>query len=319
MSADGVGSSADSVRGDVIDSGADAVEAAADWVRREAGDGPRPLVIISGSGMKRLASIMQIEREIAWERIPGMPQPTVPGHGARVLLGRIGSMNALLLTGRVHFYEGQPHGQVVFAVRMAARLGGRYLLLTNAAGGVNPSFQPGDLVLIRDHLKIGLPGRLFTRPPDFREHAVTRPEGKSCSEFTLQCDRASGIHCINVFYDHTLYTLLQHAAAREKIILQQGVYAGNLGPAYETKAEAALLRECGADAVGMSTLAEVMAARQSGFRIAAVSCITNRVPAWGIERELSHADVIQRADAAVERLGRLIVRWTEDLCDAEGR
>lgn len=246
-------------------------------IRRFGGDEPRPLIIVSGSGQAGLGGALRTERRIAPEALPHLPSPRVAGHAAGVILGELGSLRTVFFSGRVHLYEGWQPDAVVFAVRVAGRLGGKILLLTNAAGGVNPDCQPGDLVLLTD--LINLTGRTVCR-------SVPRP-----------------------VFDPCLCDLMRESARHEKINLKEGVYAGNLGPTYETGAEARMLAEIGADIVGMSTALEALAARGEELRVAGISCVANRVSFLGSPQGVTHAQVVQSVGSAVERLRRLIGRW----------
>lgn len=276
------------------------MDEAADVVRNLAGDVPRPLVVVTGSGLAPLSEVLSIERRISLNAIPHMPRPTAPGHLGEILLGRMGTLGAIFFTGRVHLYEGFPPEEIVSAIRLASRLGGKILLATNAAGGVNPLLQPGDLMMLTDHINLTFRNPLIGCREPNRRLAASRSWAGSP-------------------YDVHLCETLREAARREKINLKEGVYAANLGPTYETRAEAVMLGEIGADAVGMSTVAEVVAARHAGMKTVAISCIANRVPLWGQPHTLTHNEVIERVGTAVERLKPLIVQWVKLVADDAGR
>lgn len=267
---------------------------AAEAVRRLAGDTPCPLVIIAGSGLTGLVEALSVERRIAPQAVPHLPSPSVPGHHGGIFLGRLGSLGTILFAGRVHLYEGWSAQESVLSVHLAARLGARILLATNATGGVSEHLWPGDLVLLTD--QINLTFRYLPTDPTQREHRADSP-----------------------LYDAYLSERMREAARLEKISLKEGVYAGTLGPAYETKAESAMLAQIGADVVGMSTIAELLAARLVGLRAMGISCIANQVPKWGRGHIVTHADVLGRVGSAVERLKRLLVRWAEMVADDAGR
>jgi purine-nucleoside phosphorylase len=214
----------------------------------------------------------------------------VPGHAGRLVLGRLGGVAVAVLQGRSHLYEGASADAVAFGVRLLAWFGVRSLLLTNAAGAVNPAFAPGELVRITDHLNLTganpLTGpndeRLGARFPDMSEP-----------------------------YDARLGGLLDAWAARLSIPLRRGVYAGLAGPSYETPAEIRMLGTMGADLVGMSTVLEVIAARHAGVRVAALSLVSN-LAAGLSAKVLSHDDVLEAGAGAVERLGRLLPAWAAE-------
>ncbi|HKQ71265.1 MAG TPA: purine-nucleoside phosphorylase, partial [Polyangiaceae bacterium] len=215
----------------------------------------RPTVgVVLGSGLGAFGE--QLEEAISYDAIPEMPASSVPGHSGKLRLGRIEGVPVACLQGRAHLYEGNSPADVVFGVRLLAKLGCRAVLLTNAAGGIGPHLEPGDCMLVTDHLN------LTGRNPLVGPH---ESDGRAGVRFP-DMSRA---------YDPRLGELA-HAAARELgVELKEGVYAGLLGPSYETPAEIRMLRTLGADAVGMSTVLEVIALRQLGVRVAAISCITN--------------------------------------------
>jgi purine-nucleoside phosphorylase len=270
------------------------MDQAAEAVRRQIGGAPRPLVIIGGSGLATVAEAIAVDRRIALDVIPHMPRPTVIGHPGTLYVGHIEGLGVLFFAGRSHAYEGRNPLDLTAAVDLASRLGGQILLATNAAGGVNPLFRPGDLMLLTDHIDLQ-----FRPPPPGAGGPGPPPRGGPGGSP----------------YDRHLGDRMREVAGREKIILHEGVYAATLGPSYETKSEAATLRALGADAVGMSTVPEVKAARRGGFRVAAVSCIANRVPVWGQTSVVTHDEVIAAVASAGERLKTLIVRWTEAIAN----
>lgn len=257
------------------------LDAAAHAVHQRIGDSDRPIAIVSGSGLSALASIASIDHQLDASEIPHYPKPSVYGHSSTILVGAIRGVGCIFFAGRVHLYEGRPVEDVVFAAHLAKRLGVERLLVTNAAGGVGAHLQPGDLMAITDH--VNLTGHAL--PGAFRRQSE--------------------------HYDPRLRERLKEAAALEKMNLKEGIYACNLGPTYETRAEAELLRIIGADAVGMSTVLDVAAACRLGLKVAAVSCIANHVPAWGRTSLVTHEEVIGRMREALDKLKRLIPRWVE--------
>jgi purine-nucleoside phosphorylase len=208
----------------------------------------------------------------------------VPGHAGRLVLGRIGDVEVVAMQGRVHAYEGHPPSAVAFPARVLCALGIRVLVVTNASGGINLDFQPGDLMVISDHLNLSgtnpLTGhnddRLGPRFPD-----------------------------MSTAYHMELRELLQEAAQAVGVTLKSGVYVQLAGPTYETPAEIRMLRTLGGDAVGMSTVPEVIAARHMGVHVAGVSCITNLAAGIG-NKPLNHQEVAEVAQQVAESFGRLL-------------
>lgn len=243
--------------------------------------------VVLGSGLGAWADALQDADRISYREIPRMPVSTVVGHAGYFVLGRSGDVPVACLQGRVHLYEGHEPERVVFGVRLLARLGCKAVLLTNAAGGIEASFEPGDLMLIRDHLN--LTGKNPLIGPN--EEAL----GKRFPDMT---------HA----YDPALGRFAREAAAEVGIGLREGVYAGLLGPTYETPSEIAMLRSFGAHAVGMSTVHEIIALRHMRVPAAAISCITNL--AAGISpRELDHAEVEETAERSRAWFTALLTAW----------
>jgi purine-nucleoside phosphorylase len=251
----------------------------------------RPVVgVVLGSGLGALADRIEERVVIPYEEIPEFPAPTVTGHAGRLVVGKLSGVTVAVLQGRSHLYEGASASTVAFGVRLLAWFGVRSLLLTNAAGAVNPALSPGELVRITDHLNLTganpLTGpndeRLGTRFPDMSEP-----------------------------YDARLGALLDACAARQGVGLGQGIYAGLAGPSYETPAEIRMLRTLGADLVGMSTVLEVIAARHAGVRVAAISVVTNLAAGLSAQA-LSHEEVLRAGAGAVERLDRLVQAWAPE-------
>jgi purine-nucleoside phosphorylase len=237
----------------------------------------RPTVgVVLGSGLGAFGD--GFDEAIPYADLPGMPTASVAGHAGNLRLGTVGGIEVACLQGRVHLYEGYGASSVVFGVRLLARLGCRAVLLTNAAGGIAPGLRPGDRLLITDHLNLTGQNPLAGSLADAED--AQRAVDRSSRRFV---DMAGA-------YDARLGELAHQAARDTGSTLRQGVYAGLMGPSYETPAEIRMLRALGADAVGMSTVLEVIALRQLGVRVAAISCITNL--AAGIsETPLHHADV----------------------------
>lgn len=261
------------------------VRAAAAFVSERSAVPPRVGVVL-GSGLGAFAEQLANVQRIPYAEIPGMPTSSVVGHAGNLFLGEVGSVRVACLQGRAHVYEGNTPQQAVFGVRVLAELGCRAVLLTNAAGGIHSSFAPGDLMLITDHLN--LMGDSPLRGPSYGA-------GPRFPDLTQA-------------YDLELQRAARDAARASDIALREGVYAALLGPSYETPAEIRMLRGLGADAVGMSTVPEVIALRQIGVRVAAVSCITNL--AAGISpTPLDHAEVEATAGRARAAFTALLTRW----------
>lgn len=257
------------------------------WVHGRSDLRPRAGIVL-GSGLGRLAEGLSGAATIPYDEIPEFPVTAVPGHAGRMVLGDLptpaGPVPVAVLQGRVHAYEGWAADEVVFGVRVLARLGVGSLWLTNAAGAVNPDLAPGDLVRITDHLN--LTGQ---------------------SPLTGINDEAIGPRFpdMSAPYDSGLGAALEAEAVSLGLPLGRGVYAGLAGPSYETPAEVRMLRTLGADLVGMSTVHEVLAARHMGVRLAAVSLVANR--AAGLAgAPLTHAEVERVAARSAERLAALL-------------
>ncbi len=249
----------------------------------------RPVAgVVLGSGLGRFAELLEKSTVIPYAEIPEFPTSSVPGHAGRMVLGELpsaaGPLPVAVLQGRVHAYEGFAAEEVVFGVRVLGRLGVSTLWLTNAAGGVNPTYQPGDLVRIADHLNLTGQNPLTGPNPD-----LLGPRFPD----------------MGTAYDPALGALLEEEARRLGIPLAAGVYAGLPGPSYETPAEIRMLARLGADLVGMSTVHEVIAARHMGLRTAALSLVTNR--AAGLSpTPLTHHEVQRVGAERGEQVARIL-------------
>jgi len=263
------------------------VDAAVARIREATALEPRVGVVL-GSGLGALADELDERVEIPYGELPGWPVPTAVGHSGVLVLGRLESVPVAVLRGRAHLYEGIGAERVVFGVRVLGRLGIRSLVLTNAAGGIDPALPPGRLVLVSDH--VNLQG---TSP-------LVGPNDDSLGPRFPDMSDA---------YDPTFRQAAREAAARLGIELAEGVYAGWLGPQFETPAEIRFLRVAGADLVGMSTVQEVIAARHLGIRCLGISVVTN--PAAGVSDErIDHEAVLEvgaRAAGALTSLVRELV------------
>ncbi len=263
-------------------------EAAADHISQKSDHRPR-VGLILGSGLNPLAEAVQGAERIPYGDIPHFPRPTVEGHVGQLVLGQLEETPAIIMQGRVHFYEGYPMQQVVFPVRVMQVMGIETLIVTNAAGGLNPAFRPGELMLITDHLNlIGMAGGNPLFGPNDPTLGPRFPD-------------------MSQAYDPELRRIAQSVAQEEEIPLHEGVYAGLAGPSFETPAEIRYLRLIGADAVGMSTVTEVTVARHGGIRVLGVSGISNVAltePVSG--HETSHEEVLEAGRQIVPRLMTLL-------------
>jgi purine-nucleoside phosphorylase len=252
----------------------------------------RPVVgIVLGSGLGGLADDVEDPVAIPFAELPGWPAATAPGHVGRLLLGRLAGVPVVMLQGRFHVYEGNDPGLVVQPVLLFRRLGARVVVLTNAAGGVNPAYGPGTLMLIADHLN------LTGRTP------LLGPNADAVGERFVDLVGA---------WNPSLRAGLRAAAEAEGVAVEEGVYAGLLGPQYETPAEVRMLRGLGADAVGMSTVLECIAARWAGLEVCGVSLVTNAGAGYTGE-PLTHEEVLASGAEAGPRLARVISRFVAEL------
>ncbi|HEY7522359.1 MAG TPA: purine-nucleoside phosphorylase [Candidatus Limnocylindrales bacterium] len=251
---------------------------------------PRAGVVL-GSGLGGLADEVADPVAIPFADLPGWPVATAPGHAGRLLLGTIDGVPVALLQGRLHLYEGNDPGLVVEPVLLFRRLGATILVLTNAAGGINPSFGPGTLMVIGDHLN--LTGRTALLGANADELGPRFPD-------------------LTDAWSPRLRERLHAAGRSEGVELAEGIYAGLLGPQYETPAEVRMLRTLGADAVGMSTVLECIAARWVGLEVCGVSLITNAGAGYTGE-PLTHEEVLAAGNVAGPRLARVVRRFLAEL------
>ncbi|SRR5579883_430881 len=243
--------------------------------------------VVLGSGLGGLADTLDDLVKIPYRDLPHMPSSTVPGHAGNLCFGRVGAVPVVCMQGRVHLYEGYPVDKVVHGVRTMARLGVRCVLLTNAAGGLEPSWSPGDIMVVTDH--VNLTGTSPLVGPNDDALGPRFPDMTGA-------------------YDPELRAMAEAVAGEAGIALRAGVYAGLLGPSYETPAEVRWLRTVGAQAVGMSTVSEVVALRHMGVRVGALSCIANL--AAGISTHpLSHGDVEATVRSRRGALTTLLSGW----------
>lgn len=260
------------------------INAARDYIRSQSQIRPQ-LAVILGSGLGALAEEVQADAIIPYEKIPNFPVSTVPGHAGQLLVGRLMGKNVIVMCGRFHYYEGYPMAKIIFPVRVFHSLGVRSLIVTNAAGGLNPHFEPGDVMLITDHINLSGTNALIGPNED--------TIGPRFPDMTLT-------------YAPDLRALAINIANREGIELQRGVYAHVSGPSFETPAERRFLRIVGGDAVGMSTVPEVTAANHAGMRILGFSAITNKATGDIDQQPDSHEEVLAMAKVAGEKLITLV-------------
>jgi purine-nucleoside phosphorylase len=244
---------------------------------------PPRLAFVLGSGFQAVAARVEVDEEISYSDLPGFPVPKVAGHAGKLRIGRLGGTPVAMLAGRVHYYEGYPMERVTFAIRVLGAWGIRDLVLTNAAGGIHRSLQPGDFMVLNDHINL-----MGTNP--------LRGCGTTASPGFIDLSQA---------YDRGLGKLLQRAGKAAGLKLRSGVYLAVSGPSYETPAEIRAFAALGADAVGMSTVPETIVARQCGLRVAGLSCITNLAAGRG-STDLSHQEVLAVGAAAGEKAGDLL-------------
>jgi purine-nucleoside phosphorylase len=262
------------------------IDRSAEYIRRQSKIRPK-LGILLGSGLGSLAESVEQPDIIPYDRIPYWSAVTVDGHAGRLHLGRLEGREVAVMQGRTHYYEGYEAAQTTFPIRVLGRLGVEILLITNAAGAVNPDLNPGDLMLITDHLNlIGLSG----------VHPLRGPNDPRLGPRFLDMTRP---------YDAQLCRRARDAAAGEGIPLREGVYVCVAGPSYETPAELRFLRTIGADAVGMSTVPETIVARHAGMRVLGISAVSNKANLDGTS-VTAHEEILSATRRMVPELNRLV-------------
>lgn len=237
--------------------------------------GKKPQIgLILGSGLGILAEEIKSPTVIKYQDIPGFPASTVAGHKGQLVIGELEGKMVVAMQGRFHFYEGYDMSLVTLPVRVMKAIGVKKLIVTNAAGGINENFAAGNLMLIQDHIN------QFGTNPLIGEN-----------------DNAQGVRFpdMSKAYSRELLTLAENVAAEKNIDVQKGVYVGTTGPSYETPAEVRMLRTLGGDAVGMSTVPEVIAARHSGIEVLGISCISN-MAAGILDQPLTHDEVMETTE-----------------------
>lgn len=264
------------------------LETCLESVRRKTAFQPETAVIL-GSGLGDYADEIRIEETLDYTDIEGFPTSTVAGHKGRFVFGYVEKVPVVIMQGRVHYYEGYPMTDVVLPTRLMGMMGAKKLLLTNAAGGINPGFKPGDFMMITDHIATGIPSPFIG--PNLDELGSRFPD-------------------MSEVYSRRLQEVIRTSAKKCGITIQEGVYVQFTGPNYETPAEVRMAGIWGGDAVGMSTACEAMAARHMGLEVCGISCITNM--AAGISKEeLNHKEVQETADRVAKDFKKLV---TEVIC-----
>jgi purine-nucleoside phosphorylase len=239
------------------------------------------VALIVGSGLGGVTDALTKPVTISYTEIPGFPQPRVAGHAGKLLAGELGGKRLIIFSGRFHHYEGRPVSELVYPVNVADALDVKILIVTNAAGGINPTFNPGDLMIIEDHINLMGVNPLIGGPT------------------FVDMTQA---------YSPRLREKLGTAATKAGVPVRRGVYLATTGPSYETPAEIKAFAWCGADAVGMSTVPEVIMARHHNIEVAGITCITNL--AAGISsKKLSHEDVLEVGKASQAKLAKLLTEF----------
>ncbi|HHH40517.1 MAG TPA: purine-nucleoside phosphorylase [Chloroflexi bacterium] len=264
------------------------IEEAAEAVRRRLTTQPG-VGLILGSGLNGVAEAVEAEAILPYSEIPHFPQATVEGHAGRLVIGRLEGQDVVVMQGRAHYYEGYSMAQVTLPVRVMQLLGVGTLIVTNAAGGLNPAFRPGDVMVIRDHINlVGMAGLNPLRGPNLDRFGPRFPD-MSCA------------------YDPDLRAAARAVAEREGIPVHEGVYICLAGPSFETPADIRFLRIIGADAVGMSTVPEVTVARHGGMRVLGLSGISNvAISEEGATQETTHEEVLEAGRLLAPRMEAII-------------
>jgi len=262
------------------------IDEAVDAIRRRTSYRPR-VGLILGSGLNGLADSVQKADIIPYGELPNWPVSTVQGHAGRLVIGELEGQTALVMQGRIHFYEGYSMSQITLPVRVMLRLGLEVMFVTNAAGGVNPDFSPGDVMLITDNLNlIGMMGGNPLMGPNIDELGPRFPD-------------------MSQAYDRKLMDLARQAASDENIPLREGVYCALSGPSFEGPADLRFLHGIGADAVGMSTVPEVIVARHGGMRVMGLSGISNKANLDG-STATTHEEVIEAGKIITPKIEKII-------------
>ena len=258
--------------------------AARDYIQANSSLKPS-LAIVLGSGLGRLVEAVEVDTSFPYEDIPGFPPPSVIGHAGRLVLGTLGGKQVVVMQGRYHYYEGHPMRTVVLPLRVMHALGAKTLIVTNSAGGLNPAYEPGEVMLITDHINA------------MGANALLGPNNENLGPRFPDMTHTYSPH---------LRQLALRIAQVQGLSLQQGVYLATSGPSYETPAERRYFRLIGGDAVGMSTVPEVTAARHAGMDILGLSAITNKATGQADQEPDDHEAVLAMAAVAGEKLVNLV-------------
>jgi purine-nucleoside phosphorylase len=243
------------------------------------------VAVVLGSGLGGFAKVVDVKAELPYSEIEGFPVSTVPGHAGKFIFGYLNGVPVVLMQGRVHYYEGYDITDVVLPTRLMKMMGAEILFLTNASGGINPAYHAGAFMLIRDHISCFAPNPLIG--PNIDELGTRFPD-------------------MTHVYDEDLQEIIKNVAKENDIELFDGVYAQLTGPSFESPAEIQMLHKMGADAVGMSTVVEAIAANHMGMKICGVSCVCN-LAAGMSPTPLTHEEVQEAANAAAPRFEKLLV------------
>ena len=252
------------------------------------------IALILGSGLGDYADTMEVVETLDYHDIEGFPVSTVPGHKGRFVFGYAGGVPIVAMQGRVHFYEGYKPQDVVLPIRLMKLMGAKVLFLTNAAGGINRSFNAGDFMLITDQISMSVPSPLI---------------GENIDELGVRFPDMSEV------YSRRLRKIIENAAVTAGVPLRKGVYIQTTGPQYETPAEIRAYERLGADAVGMSTAIEAIAARHAGMEICGISCISNLAEGISVN-PLTHAEVQETADRVAPLFKKLVTQAIKDIHNA---
>lgn len=248
------------------------------------------VAIVLGSGLGDYADDIRVEAELDYHEIEGFPVSTVPGHAGKFIFGYVNDVPVVCMKGRVHYYEGYPIQDVVLPARLMKLMGAKILFLTNASGGINPSFTAGDFMMLTDHVSLWAPNPLI---------------GANIDELGVRFPDMTHV------YDADLQNSLRETAKRCGISLKEGIYAQLTGPSFESPAEIRLLHGLGIDAVGMSTVVEAIAANHMGMKICCISFVSN-LAAGMTDNPLTHEEVQEAASAAAPRFRHLITEAVTD-------
>ena len=252
------------------------------------------IALILGSGLGDYADTMEVVETLDYHDIEGFPVSTVPGHKGRFVFGYAGGVPIVAMQGRVHFYEGYKPQDVVLPIRLMKLMGAKVLFLTNAAGGINRSFNAGDFMLITDQISMSVPSPLI---------------GENIDELGVRFPDMSEV------YSRRLRKIIENSAVTAGVPLRKGVYIQTIGPQYETPAEIRAYERLGADAVGMSTAIEAIAARHAGMEICGISCISNLAAGISVN-PLTHAEVQETADRVAPLFKKLVTQAIKDIHNA---